>query len=320
MRFFLPVYVLSATLATAGVYFAAPLLRPYVPDFLKRPSTSAQTAGADASRPAVVLKTVPSGVPDSVNTSDAMHASDKAVKTEASGRADTPAVLEELPPALNGIYLAQRGEKPGWGITHQRTATYTLDGTRVGQVEGGVLLDFRATRTSSKGGMVECLLYEKETPSVPVLLDVNDAFLFTGDRTKLSARQLADLQAYYALRGKIAGRKNELLQASAAKNPFFEAYQTAYKTLMAQIDRAKELTVQRDRASELEKMRIEDQLREMKVAETRLRAEYDAIHLKFRTWKQQHASELAKPEDDSFVKQWSQQMADLRPRLPGLTY
>ena len=326
MRFFWPIYVLSATVATVGVYVAAPLVRPYVPEFLKRPSKTAQGSGDDRSQSGPVLKYVPSSVPVAADTSEAEGTSDKAVKTEASGRVETPGSAdasdsaEELPPALNGIYLAQRGDKPGWGITHQRTAYYQLDGSRAGEVQGGVLLDFRGTRTSSKGGMVECVLHENGTPSAPVLLGVNDAFLFTGDRTKLSARQLSNLQAYYALRGKIAGRKNELLQVSAAKNPFFEAYQAAYKTLMAQIDRAKELTAQRDRATELDKMRIEDQLREMKMKETRLRTEYDALHLKFRTWKQQHANELAKPEDDPFVKQWSQQMADLRPRVPGLVY
>ena len=321
MRFFWPIYVVSTTVATVGVYFAAPLVRPYVPEFLKLPSKTAQIAGDGAHQPEAVLKIVPSSVPVTAVTSETLETPDKAGKADAATRADTAvAVADELPPALNGIYLAQRGEKPGWGITHQRTVYYKLDGGRAGHVDGGVLLDYRGTRTSSKGGMVECVLNENGTPSSPVLVGVGDVFLFTGDRAKLSARQLADLQTYYALSGKIASRKNELLQASAAKNPFFATYQAAYKTLMEQIDRAKVLTAQRDRATELEKMRIEDQLRDMKMKETRLRAEYDALHLKFRTWKQQHAHEIAKPEDDPFVKQWSQQKVDLRPRVPGLAY
>jgi cell division septum initiation protein DivIVA len=89
---------------------------------------------------------------------------------------------------------------------------------------------------------------------------------------------------------------------------------------MAHIESAKELAGKRDRATELEKTQLEDRLREMKIAETRLRTEYDAQLLKFRTWKQEHANEIAKPENDPDVKKWMQEMAALRPRIPGLAY
>ncbi|HRR35354.1 MAG TPA: hypothetical protein P5026_14745 [Kiritimatiellia bacterium] len=228
--------------------------------------------------------------------------------------------LEELPPALNGIYLAQRGERPGWGITHQRTVYYALDGSRAGDVEAGVLLDFLGTRTSSKGGMVECVLKEENIAATPVLVSASDVFLFTGDYKKLSQRQRDDLKAYYVLTGKIAARKKELLQRAADKNPFFAEYQAAYKKLMAHIETARELSLKRDKASELEKMRIEDSLRQMKMAEAQLRKTYDAIHLKFRAWKEQHANELDKPENDAQIQQWTQQRLALIPRVPGLAY
>ena len=228
--------------------------------------------------------------------------------------------LEELPPALHGIYLAQRGERPGWGVTHQRTVYYTLDGGHAGHVEGGALLDFHGTRTSSKGGMVECILQEDNVPATPMLVSASDVYLFTGDHRKLSPQQRDNLKAYYALTGKIAARKKELLQQAADRNPFFAEYQAAYKTLMAHIEKAKELSLKRDKASELEKMRIEDSLRQMKMAETQLRKTYDAIHLKVRTWKEQHANEIAKPENDAQVQQWTQQRLALIPRVPGLAF
>lgn len=306
MRFFWPVYFVSLAAGTAAVYTAAPLARPYLSAFVRTEPPAPAPA-----RPAASLKAAPARDPAAAYQPAPEAPTEKAVPVAAA---------EELPPALNGIYLAQRGEKPGWGVTHQRTTYYTLEGARVGTVEGGVLLEFRGTRTSSKGAMVECVLFEHGTPSAPLLVGVKDVFLFTGSHTKLSPRQAADLQAYYALNGKIANRKNELLQVAAAKNPFFAEYNAAHKALMAHIERAQELAARRDKATELEKTRIEDQLREMKVAETQLRAAYDAKHLKFRTWKQDHANELGKPEDDAFVKQWSGQMAELRPRIPGLAY
>jgi hypothetical protein len=305
MRYFWPIYLVTAAVGTAGVYVAAPLARPFVPDALKRavsavlsrqpPETEA--SGAETLSPPSPLSP-PSMLP--------------------SPRQDAEA--DELPPALHGIYFAQRGEKPGWGVTRHPTAYYTSDGTRAGQVDGGVLLDFQGTRTSSKGGMVECILHGENIPATPLLVSAADIYLFTGDYRKLSSNQLADLKAYYALGGKIALRKKELLQDAARKNPFFESYQTSYNTLMAHVEQAKELTTRRDKAMDLDRMRVEDKLREMKVAEVRLRKEYDEIHQKFRTWKEQHANELAKPENDASVRQWAQQQAELIPRVPGLAY
>lgn len=316
MRFFWPIYFFSAVAGTAAVYFAAPLARPYVPEYLKLPAP-AQPGREAAPPPALVMKAVTSRAPAAPFTPGAEEA---AAPVQAESAERPAAAAEELPPALHGIYLAQRNEKPGWGITHQRTVYYTLDGTRAGQVEGGALIEFRGTRTSSKGGMVECLFHANGASAAPVLVSVNDVYLFTGDFRKLSERQLSDLRAYYALSGKIALRKRELLQVAAEKNPFFEQYQAAYNTLMKHIESAKKVSAERERATELNKMRIEDQLREMKMTEARLRREYDAAHLKFRTWKEQHAAETAKPDEDPFVKQWSQQRAELIPRVPGLAY
>ena len=309
MRFFWPIYLASALVGTAGVYFVAPFARPYVPELFRLPTKAAQPSARPASAPVAAPARVPDAAGESVRP-----------PADAAARADNTS-SEETPPALNGIYLAQRGEKPGWGVTHQRTVFYTIEGVRAGSVEGGVLLDFRGTHSSSKGGMVECVLYEHGSPSAPLLVGVKDVFLFTGSFTKLSARQREAVQAYYALSGKIANRKTELLQASAVKNPFFDTYQNAHKALMAHIDRAQALVKQREQATaEQDKVRLADELREMKVMETRLRAEYDAIHLKFRTWKQEHANEIAQPERDPSIKLWTKQKTDLIAQMPGLAY
>jgi len=308
MRFFWPIYIGAAVAGTCGVYVAAPLARPLVAVF-RKPADSAVSAPV-APQAAAVLKPVAPSRPEL-----APPPPKPAPQQIRAAQLD-----EETPPALNGIYLAQRGEKPGWGVTHQRTSYYTLEGTRVGAVAGGVLLEYRKAHSSSKGGMIECVLYENGTASAPLLVSAKDIFLFTGSFRKLSAKQLKDLVGYYALSGKIALRKTELLQASAAKNPYFTAYNAAHKALMAHIDSAKTLATQRDAATELEKTRIEDRLREMKMTETRLRAEYDVQLQKFRTWKKDHPDAVAQPEKDPSIKAWTGEMAALRPRIPGLAY
>ena len=54
------------------------------------------------------------------------------------------------------------------------------------------------------------------------------------------------------------------------------------------------------------------------VLDVAIRLEYDATHAKFRSWKEQHANELAKPENDPEVLKWEQEMRVLRSSVPGL--
>jgi len=306
MRYFWPIYLTAFVAGTVIVFMAAPLARPYVPEWMKASTPSATT---NVVRPVAAARI--QGIGRTASADPVAGQAPAAIQETQ---------LDELPPALHGIYLAQRGERPGWGITHQRATYYTPGGSRVGHVEGGVLFDFQGVRTSTKGSMIECILHEDNVPATPMLVSASDAYLFTGDHKKLSQRQRDDLKAYYTLTGKIANRKKELLQQAADKTPFFPEYQAAYKTLMAHVEKAKQLSEKRDKATDLEKMRIEDSLRQMKTTEAQLRKTYDAIHLKFRTWKEQHADEIAKPEDDVQIQQWTQQRLALIPRVPGLAY
>ena len=306
MKFFWPIYFLTAVAGTAGVYLTAPLARPYVETVLGK-------------REKALTPDVPQGrgAPDAPASKTAdpplPEAWESAPPRAAPGDDDDVSA-----PAMNGIYLATRNDKPGWGITARRATCYGLDGARLGHVPGGVLLDYKDARVSSIGDMVECVLRESGTPSAPRLVSRKEVLLFTGSYTKLSAKQRADLQAYYALSGKVSLRKTELLQAAAAANPFFATYNQAYKAYMTHIEEAKALTGKRDRATGLDKSRLEDQLREMKVAETSLRAQYDATHEKFRAWKDQHTNEIAKAENDPDVLKWTLEMQALRSSVPGL--
>ena len=302
MKFFWPIYFLSAFVGTAGVYVAAPLTRPYVAALFGTREEKQPVSEGTGTQGAIALKPAPAPAPS---------------------RPAAPAAAEEGnegAPVMKGLFLVTRSsDKPGWGITFQRATYYGLDGTRMGFVPGGVMLDYRNTRVSSVGTMVECVLLENGTPSAPLLVNKKDILLFTGSHTKLTAQQRADLQVYYALSGKIGLRKIELLQAAAAKNPFFATYNQTYKNYMTHVQEAKELTTKRDQATGTERTQIEDQLHTMKMAETALRQDYDASQAKFRVWKEQHAKELPTAENDPDVKKWTQEMDALRSGLLGLT-
>jgi hypothetical protein len=303
MKSFWPIYLASVVVGTAAVYVAAPLARPAL----------ARWRGVEEAAPAPEPAAQPAPAAPAVAKAEARPARAAPPPQPAQAHAD-----DDTPPAMLGVYLASHGDRPGWGVTSQRTTYYKLDGARQGTVPGGILFTIVRAHQSSKGAMLECAFLQNSVTNGPFLVSRKDVNLFTASHTVLSKRQLDALLGFYSLSGKVGVRKNELLQASAAKNPHFAAANAAYQAYLAHIAQAKELASKRETATELDKARLEDQLRELKVAEVKLKATLDAANLKFREWKQQHASEVAKPENDPDIKRWTAEMATLRSVVPGL--
>jgi len=297
MKLFWPLYSVSFVVATAGVYLLAPQARPYVAGLVK-PHVETPPP------PAPIMQL--SGVTVSQ-------------QPKPTAAATAPGSEErDLPPAAQGISLASSGSTPMWGITCLRTTYYKPDGTRQGHVPSGTLFTYRNTHSSSRGEVVECQFLVEGVAPTPFLVGKQDVCLFTGSHTNLTAHQLAALKSYYDLNGKIALRKSDLLQAAAAKNPFSAACNDANKAYSDHLAKAKALAAQRARATNEERSRIEDQLREMKMTELRLKTESEALQRKFNLWRDQHASEVAKPESDPDILKWTQEMASLRSIVPGL--
>ncbi len=309
MRFFWPIYLSVAVVGTLGVYVVAPLARPALqraqPSLPSEPAMHMQgqsRAPAPASSASVSVAPV-AAVP---RVTTVAPASVRATDTD-----------EELMPSLLGIFLAQSGERPGWGVTKQQTALFSTEGTRLSQTPGGTLFTYAGAHTSSKGRLIAAFL---QGQNKALLISQNDVLLFTGSFTNLSVRQRSDLQTYYQLNDKIIKRKQSLLQIAAEKNPLFPAYQAAHKRLMENIDAAKKLAAQRDGMSDWVKTQTENKLRELKIENVRLRAEYDEIHTRFRAWKTTHAKELPMLDQDTEVRQWRQQMTTCCASIAGLTY
>ena len=277
MKWFWPVFLFTAIFGTAGVYLAAPLARPLMADlFAKAPPEQPAANPYPAARPQPQPER-PTPPPLPVQ-----------VRQQADEEEDSP-------PALLGIFPVGRSDRPGWGVTFQRTAYYKLDGTRLGTVPGGTVFDFRQAHTSSRGTMIECQFLREGRTEATFLVSRKEVHLFTSSYSRLSARQLEALKSYYERNGLIDLRKRELLQASANRNPHYQAANAAYRAFNDHIAKAKALSETRESASELEKARLEEQLRQMKLTETRLKAELTAANEKFRVWKEQHADEIAKP-------------------------
>lgn len=234
-----------------------------------------------------------------------------------------PAASSEKPQASKppkGVLLVQRGDvAPAWGVVRQQANYYLADGRRIGLVDAGVLIEYRKSVPSPKGLLADCFICATNG-SVPAraLINQKDLHLFTGSYRGLSAAQLKDVRTYYELAGKRIARKNELLQASAAKNPNFSAYRSAYQALMAHVEKNKAALDCRDRAVDDERVQAQARLYELRMEERRLRITYEEAEKKFKDWKKAHAEELQAPDDDPDIALWSKLQRMLAPGIAGL--
>lgn len=295
MKLFWPVYLFSLAVGTAAVYVAAPYARPSVRDlFPPEAPAPGPEAGAEPARPALRQPPPPAAA-------------------AVGSRGD-----EELPPALCGVYPAAGNEEPGWGITCQQTAYYSPGGSRLGTLPGGVLFVCGQRSAPSGGPMIACSLVREGGNEGPYLLGRSSVELFTAAHTNLSARQLGALRDYYALKGKIARRRSDLLAASAAGNPHFAEARETYRAYQTHLEQARALAARREQAADSEKTRLEDRLREMKMEEGRLRAATEAANQKFSAWKTRHGGAGTPPEQDPDIARWTRELEPLRAAMPGL--
>ncbi|MFO7936417.1 MAG: hypothetical protein R6V06_02285 [Kiritimatiellia bacterium] len=226
------------------------------------------------------------------------------------------------PPALLGIFRVTpgHGENPSWGVVRHGTAFYDPKGKRLGEIPGGVILEFIELRKSSKGSMVLCKLRYKGREIGPCLIKQTDVSLFSGSFSDLSEASRNNLQEYYRLKGMMEKRRIALMEQTARKNPHYLKYKSAYERFMDHIEAAGELTGQRDSSTGLKRSRLDDQLRRMKNEEVKLKKEYKQIHDKYKAWKKKHAADLPDIDSDSEIKEYRMRMQQLSRLIPGLAY
>ena len=228
---------------------------------------------------------------------------------------------EDTPPALAGVFPTKSNEQPGWGVTSRRVSYYTLNGTYVGTLDGGILFDCEGTITSEgKGTMVKCRFLHAGMPDDLFLIGRKNAQFFTSTHRKLLKAKIQALKDYYALSANIEARKAELLESGAQRNPYFAEARAAYEAFQKSVQNAKQLEQMRDKLTDAKRMELEDQLRELKLKEVEVKKTMDEANEKFAAWKKAHAAELPQPEDDANIQEWTREKRRLAAALPGLAF
>ena len=309
MRKFWIIYIVVAVVGSAGVYFLAPWARPLMERCVKQGENKVV---ADNSK--FMSSTF-------VSAGDY----DNSLPVDMSAEVVTNSVIQsgdvfDDPPALIGIYRATGRDKPKWGVTRIKTNLYADDGRHLGEVPAGIVANYQDVRVSSMGSMVLCTLLYKGKEHGPGLLKQKDICLFTGDYMKLSKDQRGNLEAYYKTKGAMEERKIDLMHQFAIQNPYYTSYKAAYDGYMAHIGASKKLSMTHDITMGLKRSRLEDQLRKMKNEEAKLQKRYNAIHAKYKGWKDQNAAKLPDTVKDSRVREYRIELRRLARLIPGLAY
>lgn len=301
MKNFWVIYFVTFVVGSAVVYVVAPKVGPAVAACFRAGEPSSGVEGAIVPGPAE--NAPPAAAP--------ARPADVPLKTLDE---------DDMSPALAGVFLARASEPPAWGVTSHKISYYKADGSYVGTVEGGVLFDCANTITSSKGSMIECRFLQEGMPDAQFLIGRKDAVFFIGSHKRLSKARVRALKDYYALNGKVEARKAELLEKGASQNPHFAAARVAHEAYQKNIQEAARLEQMRSKLADEKRMELEEQLRELKLKEIRLKKAFEEAQDKFTAWKKDHAADLPQPENDADIQAWTQEKKRLAAALPGLAF
>lgn len=321
---------------TAGVYYAAPLARPYfatasTPNLTpqsERAAANTPGTGSDAhAQPYVVGASETTAESHTTSASTATPESRTIISQPApapvsAAAASTAADDDDdfTAPALNGVFVASTREIPTWGITIKTIPYYKVDGSNQGALPPGTLLLCKSQHSSSRGDMVECMVRRDNRDTGPFLIARKEALFLSGRPDALSQRQLAVLTHYYALVSSIEARKKELIESDAAVNPHVPAARRAYEAYMKNLDEAKRIAAARDAAQGLIRSQHEEKLGRLKFEATRLKAELDKAQEKLREWKKKNPDKVSNPDKDPTILALLQQQKSLASKIPGLAY
>lgn len=190
--------------------------------------------------------------------------------------------------------VAYTGPKSGWGFVQETAPFYSMQGKREGTLPGGTLFKFTDVKPTSKNAMLVCTVKRGETWDGPFLVDCTAVAVYEGALDKLDPETVKSLGEYFALKGKIADRKEALADEALAANPHFETARQAQKAYQDSVSKAAEMEKQLCTLTGPRKAKADEALRTLKYEQVRIKTKADAEITTFKAWKEAHPVDPAK--------------------------
>ncbi len=200
--------------------------------------------------------------------------------TPAPPREPTP----EQPPADLPVRHGQRDSQ--WGIANVPEARlYDTNGRFLGRVPTGTLFSISQVRRSDAGDIAVATMRTAAGDLRDVVVRTTDIRIQPGaiDRTTAREReltaQLANVEAA------ISVRQRELEAAFEARNPHSREYQETRARYAEFWKGIEERQAAHEKATGGERMRLANELRQLKVDDVRFRREFEAVRARYQEWK-----------------------------------
>ncbi len=181
------------------------------------------------------------------------------------------------------------GPKSGWGIVNVACAFYGNDGQNLGKLPAGTLLTYSAVKHSTKSFvLVSKVQISANKWDGPFLVEAPDVVMFSGELEQMSPKMIGDLKAYYALKGKIAQRKEDIEEKSQARNPHFETAKLWQQRYADSVEKAADMEAKANDLKGPAKSKMLDELRSLKYEQARLKTQADKEAVSYKAWKDQN--------------------------------
>lgn len=237
------------------------------------PVTADTSAKPIVERPAAVA--LPSSAPDfDPNANDALSASMRVGAPKLSQRGIIRAALSE------------DGDPVSWCVLKQATPIESLEGKALGTVKGGRFFVIERRFSDDHGVMMLVGNFTPKKLEQTVQLAASQVVGYTGKPVDLSEEEANALREYYELNGSAEEYKTKLQTEASTRSPYFKPAVDALAALRA---RARQIE---------ERTKASDANRKATYELSQLKMKVQELNRKHKEWKEQHASEFPKPEND----------------------
>jgi len=208
------------------------------------------------------------------------------------------------------------GPKSGWGIVNVACAFYGNDGQNLGKLPAGTLLTYSAVKHSTKSFvLVSKVQVSANKWDGPFLVEAPDVVMFSGELEKMSPKMIGDLKAYYALKGKIAQRKEEIEEKAQARNPHFETAKLWQQRYADSVEKAADMEVKANDLKGPAKSKMLDELRSLKYEQARLKTQADKEAVNYKAWKDKNPISPALFSTDDELKALHAQLKEAKEKI-----
>ena len=241
----------------------------------------------------------------SLNTSE-KNAPERKAGPEKEDRAD----------AVTKVMFS--GPSSGWGFTKAPTTYYTTEGKNLGALPGGTLFDYSSVKTTSKNMMLVAKVKQGGDWTGPFLLDCTSIAIFEGKLDEVSPEIVSDLASFFTLKSKIETRKTEIEKNEYEKSPQFQSAKRAQEKYAQSVSAAAALSEKAETQVGPARSKSNNQLREMKSEQVRLKAEADKEAASYKAWKLAHPIPPERLRADPEIVALEKQLAPLKAKLGNL--